>query len=289
MWSKLSTCTFPEEIHLTSKLAKDDFSSIKIHKLGFQNLVDLFAGVLEGLENLHGRGCMHRDVTTRNMLIMSEDPPQGVLCDFGKTILGQTCTSTSAGPVTSQAPEIDGIHPYSNAVDVWSFGYAFARVLIPDLTSTTRHNNDGRQSEGWIRRVSHRLDTIGDNSPLHRHITDLVREMLSFQPRNRPSIANALQRWSDRMLLPSTLSSDDESPPKKFQKGSKGTKRARHTSLPVTSTATVKELSNDLGILQELKEFNPEARDSMRNDGGLVDAHERQYRASGAIEKRNRG
>ena len=232
---------------------------------------------------------MHRDVTVRNMLIMSEDPPQGVLCDFGKTILGQTYTSKSAGPVTTRAPEIDGTHPYSNAVDVWSFGYAFARVLIPDMTTTTRHNNDGRQSERWIRRISHRLDAIGDKSPLHRHIIDLVKEMLSFEPENRPSIVSALERWTESLPVPSALSSDDESPPKKFQKGSGSTRVARHTSLPAADAAAVKERSNDLGILQELGKFNREARDSMRNDGGLVDAYERRYRAPEATEKRVRG
>ena len=190
-------------------------------------MLDLFVGVLEGLKTLHSRGYMHRDVTVRNMLVMSEYPPQGVLCDFGKTILGDTYTSKSAGPAATRAPEIDGIRPYNNAVDIWSCGYAFSRVLIPDLTSTTGHNNHGGQSEDWIRRVSQKLDELGDQSLLHRRMTDLVKAMLAFRPEDRPTIVNILRCWPAKQFLFTTLASDDESPPRKFQKGLENTKVAR--------------------------------------------------------------
>jgi len=39
---------------------------------------------LEGIESLHNMGIMHRDITLKNMLIVSSERPEAVLCDFGK-------------------------------------------------------------------------------------------------------------------------------------------------------------------------------------------------------------
>ena len=222
-------------------------------------MLDLFKGVLEGLETLHSHGYMHRDITIRNMLVMSDNPPQAVLCDFGKTILGQTCTSKSAGPVTTRAPEMDGVQPYSNAVDIWSCGYAFARVLVPDMTSTTGHNPDDRQDEDWIEIIIERLLEVGEKSMLHEQVTDLVMEMLEFLPENRPTVVEILERWPVKSPVPSASLSDDEGPPEKFQKSSETTKVARGAPVPSTYAAVVNERLTGVEILDELKEANRDA------------------------------
>lgn len=55
---------------------------------------------------------MHRDVTLKNMFVLSLKPARAVLGDFGKAVRAQTDQDISIGPAATRAPEVDGKTPY---------------------------------------------------------------------------------------------------------------------------------------------------------------------------------
>ena len=91
-------------------------------------------------------------------------------------------------------------------------------------------------------------------------VTDLIKEMLIFKPKNRPTIASVLRRWPVKQPVPSLSMLSDEIPPKSFQKGSKSTVVARRTSLATAYSAAEKEPSPDVEISQELTKYSREVR-----------------------------
>ena len=88
--------------------------------------------VLEGIRALHGMGIMHRDIRPKNMLIMSAEPPQATLCDYGKAIEAEDSAVTTIGPISTLAPEVWSVSmdgPYTSKIDMWAYGYAIAEIL----------------------------------------------------------------------------------------------------------------------------------------------------------------
>ena len=65
-------------------LAIGDFLTVNLSEVALSTIIKLIRGPLQGLQALHKAGYMHRDVSIKNLLVMSLDPPQAVLCDYGK-------------------------------------------------------------------------------------------------------------------------------------------------------------------------------------------------------------
>ena len=92
---------YPEQVDLMMPLARTDYANFYWTGMPTDQLVSFLRGPLQGLVALHRRGYMHRDVTLKNMLILSVQPPTGVLCDFGKTIQARHDTDPSYWPKTN--------------------------------------------------------------------------------------------------------------------------------------------------------------------------------------------
>ena len=61
---------------------------------------------LEGLKVSHAMGIMHRDIRSKNMLIISKDPPRAALGDYGKAVEAKTSHLTTIGPIHTLAPTV---------------------------------------------------------------------------------------------------------------------------------------------------------------------------------------
>ncbi len=80
---------------------------------------------LQGLKFLHASGFMHRDIRPQNMLILSYEPPQASVCDYGKVVEAVHSIDTFIGPIHSLAPEVwtaNKDSPYDAKIDMWAFG-----------------------------------------------------------------------------------------------------------------------------------------------------------------------
>ena len=189
-------CTCPRCLPCTT------FSKLRWQNHEASSFMTFCQHSLVGLSQLHRRGIMHRDVSRKNMLIVSLDPPCAAICDFGKATEQSTSTYKYLGPTATVAPEVhNSTGPYTAKIDIWSWAYAISEVLCYRYREGCLI--DSRRHESILEAL--RIHTIA--FPLFRRFADLLESMLSWDPHDRPSSEQALQHdcWTLPPLPSSSL------------------------------------------------------------------------------------
>jgi serine/threonine protein kinase len=109
------------------QLLQSPISAELIKKFSFQLLL--------GLEYLHSKGIVHRDIKPGNLLVNMEKQELKI-CDFGisKKINDQTIVSSYIGSRYYRAPELLlGSKKYSFAIDIWAAGCVIAEMLLGNV------------------------------------------------------------------------------------------------------------------------------------------------------------
>ncbi|RCH97506.1 hypothetical protein CU098_000536, partial [Rhizopus stolonifer] len=156
--------------------------------------------VLQGLEYLHSKGIIHRDIKSDNILIGTQG--QIKLSDFGycaqinKT---QSKRTTLAGTPCWMAPEIVQRKEYGPSVDIWSLGI----TAIEMVEGSPPHLEDPEQA---IRLLTtyHVAPTLKDPEQLSVEFRDFLGKCLQFKAENRPSAAELLKHPFLSNAAPST-------------------------------------------------------------------------------------
>lgn len=155
--------------------------------------------LLEGIQNLHAMGIMHRDIRLRNMLIMSVEPPRASLCDYGNATRAESSKFTEISPRRHVAPEVWDVTagPYTAKIDMWAFGYAIAEILgYPSETLNDRISKD-RYSMLLYELFNHTLKATEDEP-----LVELVMKLLIWEPERRWSADQALQHRCWSLIVP---------------------------------------------------------------------------------------
>lgn len=179
---------------MTFPLAIGDFASQNWASIDLRTIIALLRGPLQGLKAIHEAGYMHRDVSVRNILVMSLDPPQGVLCDYGKARRSLKERDSRIGPIPTLAPEVNGEAYYDSKIDVWGIGYVCCCILFPAY-QRQRVNNFQRPNQNlkWYVDLMPLLKAYQEQGPLERSFGDLVIKMVAWEPKARLTAAQALQ------------------------------------------------------------------------------------------------
>ena len=141
----------------------------------------LLRNTLEGISSLHKKGIMHRDITRKNMIILSTLPPKAVLCDYGKATSEPEPKSTLLGPIQTLAPEVWNSVGYSSKIDLWAWAYAVAEVLGYSCKSNHRITVER------IGNIRTTLERYGEKAPDDQPLISLLNQLLAWDPKDRLS------------------------------------------------------------------------------------------------------
>ncbi len=75
----------------------------------------------EGINELHSKMIMHRDLSLQNIVISTQNNKIKIL-DFGFAIEFTGGRTTAQGNLTVMAPEVYHQKKYNNKADIWSLG-----------------------------------------------------------------------------------------------------------------------------------------------------------------------
>ncbi|XP_056368337.1 calcium/calmodulin-dependent protein kinase type IV-like [Oenanthe melanoleuca] len=186
----------PSEIALVLELVTGGELFDRIVERGFYSERDaahVVKQILEAVSYLHQNGVVHRDLKPENLLYadLSPDAPLKI-GDFGlsKILDEQDTMKTVCGTPGYCAPEILHGCPYGPEVDMWSVG-----VITYILLCGFEPFFDPRGDQFMYSRiltcdyefVSPWWDEVSPNAK------DLVRRLLALEPRQRLTVAQALQ------------------------------------------------------------------------------------------------
>jgi serine/threonine-protein kinase len=151
----------------------------------------------EGLEHAHGRGVIHRDFKSENILILSASTPGreiARIADFGLamskrhevrlTQSGVACTPAYAAPEQLRGVEID------HRVDLYGLG-----VTIFEMLSGGYLPFDGDLDSSIAAKLSHEAPSILTLAPnVPPGLVTIVSRLLAYEPSQRPRSARAVIR-----------------------------------------------------------------------------------------------
>ncbi|XP_078375451.1 uncharacterized protein LOC144658843 isoform X1 [Oculina patagonica] len=177
-----------------------------------ENASTICLGVSSGMEFLHKKGVLHRDLKPQNILYRIHPNFTVKISDFGLSKILQTTQSSNgsesvmhskAGTRCWMAPELLGKSPqkHSKASDIFSCGLLFHYVL-----TKKKHPFCSLSGEAFLKHPQETEKNIKKNKKcfcpsLSPEATHLITDALFTEPRKRP-VASSLQHypffWDDR-------------------------------------------------------------------------------------------
>lgn len=145
--------------------------------------------VLLGVEYLHSRGVVHRDLKPQNILCCSEqDITQVKIGDFGlsKILSADSLLKTRCGSPHYLAPEVLTCPSYDSKVDIWSVG-VIAYVMLTG--SLPFYSEDIREV---IKHVMLAEYTWPEDVIVSGLAKDFVRRLVDKDPNRRPTASECL-------------------------------------------------------------------------------------------------
>ncbi len=186
---------------------------------------------------MRAMGIMHRDIRPSNMLILSFEPPQAAICDFGKAIEAESSTVTTIGPIYTLAPEVwtvDMDGPYTHKIDSWAYGLAIVEILGYSILKYSGGTGFYRDKNPRITHDRHAtilamLHTHGKKTPEDKPLVDLASKLLAWMPEDRWSAAQALEHecWNPVTLEHHAPSKDITGHKTGFEDSMEGSKSKR--------------------------------------------------------------
>ena len=179
---------------------------------------ELIRQAAEGLEHASEHGLVHRDIKPSNLMLTRDGSVK--ILDLGLALLaGPQATDTSELTATGQvmgtidymAPEQGSdTHSVDNRADAYSLGATLYKLLTGRAPfEGPRYNSPIKKLNALANTDPERVDTIRNSIP--RELADLVQQMLSKSPEDRPStpieVARLLEPFARSADLDQTMQS----------------------------------------------------------------------------------
>lgn len=151
-------------------------------KLDPTKLTIIAFGIAVGMEYLHGKGVIHRDLKSLNILLDADDFPK--ICDFGMSRFindeDDIVMSGNAGTAQWMAPEMLNCEKYDQKIDVYSYGILLWELLTKEVPF--RGLKEVQVAMAVINNDSRPL--IPQSCP--QKLSMLIKRCWNKDPKNRP-------------------------------------------------------------------------------------------------------
>ncbi|CAD8147805.1 unnamed protein product [Paramecium octaurelia] len=185
----MGVCIKRHNFYLITEYMENGSLYDHIHKKKSKNLnfVHIIEDIALGMYNLHGRGIMHCDLKSSNVLIDSDWNVK--LCDFGLSRIKTKKTKSTIGTSYQMAPEIMRGEPYTEKSDVFSFGMILWEIMTGKIPYQNLSITQIIETVGW----GHNLVEIPQqsNPPI---LAILAKDCLQKEPSQRPNFARIVER-----------------------------------------------------------------------------------------------
>lgn len=148
--------------------------------------------ILCGLEYLHGRNIIHRDIKMANILLAKDG--RAKICDFGLAVYLNDqnevrLSSNGSGTLAYSAPELLGSVPVlTKKADIWSVGVVLFRLVIGHSPFTATDRNS------LINQIlNHIIDIPSTVDKVELIARRLIEKMMNMQYSYRPTAHDAIR------------------------------------------------------------------------------------------------
>ena len=161
--------------------------------------------LIKAVEALHKQGIAHRDIKPQNILItedknlklidlnISKKTKRGLSSEGSETLNKFQCIFfTQISSPMYAAPEILSLDCYTESIDIWGIGVAYAEMLFKISELYVRDEDLNKSSN-----ISSVLETIGSNSQLSTTSLQRLKGMCAQNPEERPTIYELLSLYKE--------------------------------------------------------------------------------------------
>ena len=164
-------------------------------RIGEKVIIKLAGSIIHGLEYLHERRIIHRDVKPSNILVTRDGHFK--LCDFGVSgELIDSVAGTFTGTSSYMAPERIQGRPYTVSSDVWSLGITILELAM-NRFPFSKDNDALLGPIDFLTTLLHEpLPTLEDDEAHHIRWSRALRDFL-----DRCLVRDGAARATPRILL----------------------------------------------------------------------------------------
>jgi hypothetical protein len=184
-------------VHFGFEMCKCDLHKlIYYQKISHEHMKKLMIDILLGIEYVHSRGIIHRDMKPSNVLISYDgETPIAKLCDFNlsKPFTIQGFNSPKIITSCYRPPEIVDGKFYDMKVDIWSIGCIFYEMI------TRKRIASGYKDAEITKEINRQLKKVGGIPNYTQHIPKEQKDVI-------PLLENIFtispeKRWNATQLL----------------------------------------------------------------------------------------
>lgn len=182
-----------QPLWVVSEMVKNGelFNAIKRKKLTPFQKTKIAFEIAEGMEYLHSKHVIHRDLKTGNVLLDGDTPK---ITDFGYARTDLSLGKTrQVGTINYMAPEVIEGSNYDFKADVFSYG-----LMLWELYS-------GTFPFSWVSRARVSDEIINGSplpykTPISEDLKQLIEDTKMLNPEDRPSFSDIIERMLDNKI-----------------------------------------------------------------------------------------
>ncbi|CAG9861097.1 unnamed protein product [Phyllotreta striolata] len=156
----------------------------KNKSIGFcpQSVMDFFCQILMGLDHIHDKNIIHRDLKTENIFLTGLNCDVIKIGDFGisKALLNEKKANTIIGTCNYLAPELCNGSAYNSKCDIWALGCILYELCAMEKMFT------GPVANVVSSIIRGRIKQI-DTKTYGVQMRNFIHKMLELKPENRPT------------------------------------------------------------------------------------------------------